>query len=89
MRTRATADGDDWVLNGQKSWITNAGVSEYYTVLAVTDPDGRRGSNVSAFVVEKSDAGFTFGEKETKLGHQGLAHPRAATSTTCASPATG
>jgi alkylation response protein AidB-like acyl-CoA dehydrogenase len=71
MRTRATADGDDWVLNGQKSWITNAGFSEYYTVLAVTDPDGRRGSNVSAFVVEKSDAGFSFGEKERKMGIKG------------------
>ena len=71
MRTRATADGDDWVLNGQKSWITNAGVSEYYTVLAVTDPDGKRGSNVTAFVLEKSDEGFTFGEKERKLGIKG------------------
>ena len=71
MRTRARRDGDDWVLNGQKSWITNAGVSEYYTVLAVTDPDGRRGANISAFVVEKSDAGFTFGEKERKLGIKG------------------
>jgi butyryl-CoA dehydrogenase/acyl-CoA dehydrogenase len=71
MRTRATADGDEWVLNGQKSWITNAGVSEYYTVLAVTDPDASRGSTVSAFVVEKSDAGFTFGEKERKLGIKG------------------
>jgi alkylation response protein AidB-like acyl-CoA dehydrogenase len=71
MRCRAKADGDDWVLSGQKSWITNAGVSQYYTVLAVTDPDGRRGSNVSAFVVEKSDAGFTFGEKEKKMGIKG------------------
>jgi acyl-CoA dehydrogenase len=71
MRCRARQDGEDWVLNGQKSWITNAGVSEYYTVLAVTDPDGRRGNNVSAFVVEKSDAGFTFGEKERKLGIKG------------------
>jgi alkylation response protein AidB-like acyl-CoA dehydrogenase len=71
MKTRARADGDDWVLNGQKSWITNAGVSEFYTVLAVTDPDGQRGRNVSAFVVEKSDAGFTFGEKERKLGIKG------------------
>jgi len=71
MRTRARQVGDDWVLNGQKSWITNAGVSEYYTVLAVTDPDGRRGSNVSAFVVEKSDEGFTFGDKERKLGIKG------------------
>ena len=71
MKTRAVADGDEWVLNGQKSWITNAGVSEYYTVLAVTDPEGKRGSNVSAFVVEKSDEGFTFGEKERKLGIKG------------------
>ncbi|HWI33195.1 MAG TPA: acyl-CoA dehydrogenase family protein [Lapillicoccus sp.] len=71
MKTRARPDGDGWVLNGQKSWITNAGVSEFYTVLAVTDPDGRRGSNVSAFVVEKSDPGFSFGEKERKLGIKG------------------
>jgi acyl-CoA dehydrogenase len=71
MRCRAKADGDDWVLNGQKAWITNAGVSEYYTVLAVTDPDGKRGSNVSAFVVEKSDPGFTFGELERKMGIKG------------------
>jgi alkylation response protein AidB-like acyl-CoA dehydrogenase len=71
MRCRAKADGDDWVLSGQKSWITNAGISEYYTVLAVTDPDGRRGSNVSAFVVEKSDPGFSFGAKERKMGIKG------------------
>jgi len=71
MKCRARQDGDIWVLNGQKSWITNAGVSEYYTVLAVTDPDGPRGSNVTAFVVEKSDDGFTFGEKERKLGIKG------------------
>lgn len=71
MKTRAVRDGDDWILNGQKSWITNAGVSEYYTVLAVTDPDGRRGANVSAFVVDKSDEGFTFGEPERKLGIKG------------------
>ena len=71
MKTRAKADGDEWVLNGQKSWITNAGISEFYTVLAVTDPDGARGNNVSAFIVEKSDDGFTFGEKERKLGIKG------------------
>jgi alkylation response protein AidB-like acyl-CoA dehydrogenase len=71
MRCRAKADGDDWVLNGQKAWITNAGVSEFYTVLAVTDPDAKRGSNVSAFVVEKSDAGFTFGDLERKMGIKG------------------
>jgi alkylation response protein AidB-like acyl-CoA dehydrogenase len=71
MKCRAKADGDDWVLNGQKSWITNAGFSEYYTVLAVTDPEARRGSNVSAFIVEKSDEGFSFGAKERKLGIKG------------------
>jgi alkylation response protein AidB-like acyl-CoA dehydrogenase len=71
MRCRATADGDDWVLDGQKSWISNAGISEYYTVLAVTDPDGKRGSNISAFVVERSDTGFSFGAKEKKLGVKG------------------
>ena len=71
MRTKATKDGDVWVLKGSKAWITNAGVSEFYTVLAVTDPEGERGRNVSAFVVEKSDEGFTFGEKERKLGIKG------------------
>jgi len=71
MRCRARPDGDDWLLDGHKTWITNAGVSQYYTVLAVTDPDGPRGGNVSAFVVEKSDEGFTFGEPERKLGIKG------------------
>jgi len=71
MKCRAKADGDGWVLNGQKSWITNAGVSSFYTVLAVTDPEGKRGSNVSAFVVEKSDPGFTFGDLERKMGIKG------------------
>ncbi|MBA9007984.1 acyl-CoA dehydrogenase [Thermomonospora cellulosilytica] len=70
MKTRAVRDGDHWVLNGVKMWITNAGVSEYYTVMAVTDPDkGARG--ISAFVVEKSDEGVSFGPKERKLGIKG------------------
>ncbi|WP_134772660.1 acyl-CoA dehydrogenase family protein [Ornithinimicrobium flavum] len=72
MRCRAVEQGDgSWVLNGQKSWITNAGESEFYTVMAVTDPDGPRGRNVTAFVVEKGDQGFTFGEPEKKLGIKG------------------
>ncbi|GAA4285111.1 acyl-CoA dehydrogenase [Brevibacterium daeguense] len=71
MKTRAVRDGDDWVLNGVKTWITNAGESEFYTVMAVTDPDGPRGNNITAFVVEKSDEGFSFGEKERKLGVKG------------------
>jgi len=71
MTTRAVPDGDGWVLTGQKSWITNAGVSEYYTVLAVTDPDGPRGRNISAFVVEKGDEGFEIAPPERKLGIKG------------------
>jgi alkylation response protein AidB-like acyl-CoA dehydrogenase len=70
MKTRAVRDGDGWVLNGVKRWITNAGESEYYTVMAVTDPEkGSRG--ISAFVVEKSDPGVSFGAKEKKLGIKG------------------
>lgn len=72
MTCRAIEQPDgSFVLNGQKSWITNAGVSEYYTVMAVTDPDGPRGRNVTAFVVEKDDEGFTFGAPEKKLGIKG------------------
>ncbi|MBD2759027.1 acyl-CoA dehydrogenase family protein [Yimella sp. cx-573] len=71
MKCRAKKDGDHFILNGQKSWITNAGVSQFYTVLAVTDPDGERGRNITAFVVEKDDEGFDFGEKERKLGIKG------------------
>lgn len=70
MRTRAVRDGDAYVLNGVKRWITNAGVSEYYTVMAVTDPD-KRTKGISAFVVEKSDEGVSFGAPEKKLGIKG------------------
>jgi len=70
MRTRAVRDGDGYVLNGSKRWITNAGISDYYTVMAVTDPDA--GANgISAFVVEKSDEGFSFGAPEKKMGIKG------------------
>jgi alkylation response protein AidB-like acyl-CoA dehydrogenase len=70
MRTRAVLDGDHWVLNGTKCWITNAGVSEYYTVMAKTDPNaGTKG--ISAFVVHKDDPGFEVGPKERKLGIKG------------------
>ncbi|MEE6257602.1 acyl-CoA dehydrogenase family protein [Plantactinospora sonchi] len=70
MTTRAVADGDHYVLNGVKRWITNAGVSEYYTVFAVTDASAR-GRGISAFVVEKSDPGVSFGAPEKKLGIKG------------------
>jgi alkylation response protein AidB-like acyl-CoA dehydrogenase len=70
MKTKAVRDGDSYVLNGVKRWITNAGVSEYYTVMAVTDPD-KRSKGISAFVVEKSDPGVSFGAPEKKLGIKG------------------
>ena len=70
MRTKAVREGDEWVLNGTKRWITNAGESEFYTVLAVTDPD-KRTRGISAFVVEKSDEGVSFGAPEKKLGIKG------------------
>ncbi|MEV7197832.1 acyl-CoA dehydrogenase [Streptomyces sp. NPDC093510] len=70
MKTKAVRDGDSWVLNGVKRWITNAGVSEYYTVMAVTDPE-KRSKGISAFVVEKGDEGVSFGAPEKKLGIKG------------------
>ncbi|WP_354643368.1 acyl-CoA dehydrogenase family protein [Kitasatospora camelliae] len=70
MKTRAVRDGDFWVLNGVKRWITNAGVSEFYTVMAVTDPE-LRSKGISAFVVEKADEGVSFGAPEKKLGIKG------------------
>src|SRR6185503_4572952 len=70
MTTRAEADGDHFVLNGAKRWITNAGVSEFYTVFAVTEPGaGTRG--ITGFVVEKADPGVSFGAPERKLGIKG------------------
>ncbi|KUN21541.1 acyl-CoA dehydrogenase [Streptomyces antibioticus] len=70
MKTKAVRDGDHWILNGVKRWITNAGESEYYTVMAVTDP-AKRSKGISAFVVEKSDEGVSFGAPEKKLGIKG------------------
>jgi alkylation response protein AidB-like acyl-CoA dehydrogenase len=70
MRTRARRDGDRYVLNGTKRWITNAGVSSFYTVMAVTDPEAGP-SGISAFVVEDGDEGFSFGALEHKLGIKG------------------
>jgi len=70
MTTRAVRDGEDWVLDGVKRWITNAGVSDFYTVFAVTDP-GARSKGISAFVVERADEGVSFGVPERKLGIKG------------------
>src|SRR6202161_436150 len=70
MRTRAARTDDGYVLNGVKRWITNAGVSKYYTVMAVTDPD-KGADGISAFVVEDGDPGFSLGAPEHKLGIKG------------------
>ena len=70
MSTRAVRDGDHYVLNGRKVWITNAGISDLYTVFAKTDPAaGSRG--ISAFVVEKDTPGFSIGKLEEKMGVRG------------------
>ena len=67
IRTTAARDGDDYVINGTKQFITNGGEAEIYTVIALTDPTrGPRGA--SAFIVEKDTPGFTFGKKEKKMG---------------------
>src|SRR5699024_6209464 len=70
MKAKAVRDGEHWVLNGVKRWISNAGEADFYTVIAVTDPAaGSKG--ISAFVVEKSDDGVSFGAPEKKLGIKG------------------
>ena len=70
MKTRAVKDGANWVITGSKKWISNAGFSEFYTVLAQTDPNlGAKG--ITAFIVEKSDAGVSFGAHEKKMGFKG------------------
>ncbi len=70
MRTRAVRDGDEYVITGTKYWITNAGVSDLYTVFAVTDPDAPRGRGISCFVVE-ADWGVKVAKLEDKLGIRG------------------
>ncbi|WP_330252473.1 acyl-CoA dehydrogenase [Nocardia sp. NBC_00565] len=70
MRTRAKKDGDDWIINGSKCWITNGGKSSWYTVMAVTDAE--KGANgISAFLVHSDDEGFVVGPLEHKLGIKG------------------
>jgi alkylation response protein AidB-like acyl-CoA dehydrogenase len=68
MRTVAVRDGDEWVINGQKAWISNAGVADFYVVFASTDRENRR---TSAFIVEKDRVGFDPGKLEHKLGIKG------------------
>ncbi|MGH2753095.1 MAG: acyl-CoA dehydrogenase family protein [Actinomycetota bacterium] len=71
MRSRAVQDGSDWVLSGTKRFITGAGASDLYTYFAVTDPEGPKGRNITAFLVDKESAGFELGRKEDKMGIRG------------------
>jgi acyl-CoA dehydrogenase len=68
MRTTAVRDGDEWVINGSKNWITNATIADFYVTFAVTDRENKR---ISAFVVEKDREGFSVGGLEHKLGIKG------------------
>ncbi len=67
-KTTAVKKGDEWILNGSKIFITNGGEAETYVVFARTDKDAKKHYGISAFIVEKGSAGFTFGKKEQKLG---------------------
>jgi acyl-CoA dehydrogenase len=68
MRTTAVRDGDEWVINGTKNWITNASVADFYVVFAITDRETKR---ASAFIVEKDREGFSVPKLEHKLGIKG------------------
>ena len=70
MKTKAVKSVSDWIISGRKKWISNAGFSDFYTVLAQTDPAlGAKG--ITAFVIEKSDDGVSFGAHEKKMGFRG------------------
>ena len=70
LKTKAERRDDGWIINGSKKWISNAGISEFYTVIAQTNPSlGSKG--ITAFVLEKSDPGLSFGAPEKKMGFRG------------------
>ncbi len=71
MRTRAKQDGDHWVIDGTKNWITNLGIANFYVVFAVTDPEAGHSRGITAFVVEADRPGFSVGKLEHKLGIRG------------------
>jgi alkylation response protein AidB-like acyl-CoA dehydrogenase len=71
MLTRARRDGDEWVIDGTKNWITNLGIADFYVVFAVTDPDAGHSTGISCFVVEADRPGFSVGKLEHKLGIRG------------------
>jgi len=67
-KTTAVKDGDGWLLNGSKIFITNAGEAEIYVALARTDKDATKHHGIGAFIIEKGTPGFSFGKKEQKMG---------------------
>lgn len=67
-KTFAVRDGDEWILNGNKIFITNGGDAETYIVFARTDKDAQKHHGISAFIIEKDTPGFVFGKKEKKMG---------------------
>src|SRR5437660_1673813 len=71
MLTRAVKDGDEWVIDGTKNWITNLGIADFYVVFAVTDPGAGHSHGITAFVVEADRPGFSVGKLEHKLGIRG------------------
>jgi alkylation response protein AidB-like acyl-CoA dehydrogenase len=71
MRTRAFRDGEDWVIEGTKNWITNLGIADFYVVFAVTDPQAGHSRGITAFVVESDRPGFSVGKLEHKMGIRG------------------
>src|SRR5919197_832875 len=71
MRTRAVRDGDEWVINGEKNWITNLGIADFFVLFAVTDPDAGHSHGISAFVVESGWPGLSIGKLEHKMGIRG------------------
>ncbi|MEA2434632.1 MAG: hypothetical protein QOG54_2089 [Actinomycetota bacterium] len=71
MKSKAVRDGEGWVINGTKRFITGAGATDLYTYFAVTDPDAPKGRNITAFLVSKDLEGFSLGRKEDKMGIRG------------------
>ncbi len=71
MRTRAKMDGNEWVLNGEKIFVTSGGITGIFVVWAVTDPDAPKGKGISCFLVEPGTAGLAIGRAEKKMGQRG------------------
>lgn len=71
MSSKAVKDGDGWRITGTKRFITNAGISDRYVYFAVSDPNGDKGKNITAFIIDKDTEGFSIGKSEKKMGIRG------------------